>query len=89
MIVNAISAIRRAEDLGMPVARELWIWPIPHGPNGNGSARAVHERLLGLEVREEQDVAEQFLADLCVNYRRGDARGSKLFNFPSFPAHIR
>ena len=52
--MNAISAIRRAEDLGMPFAKDLWMWPIPGGPRGQARPRAVHERPLDLEVREEQ-----------------------------------
>ena len=34
LIMNAISPIRRAEDLGMPFADDLWIWPVPRGPGG-------------------------------------------------------
>ena len=31
LIVNAISPVRRAEDLTMPFRRDLWIWPISSG----------------------------------------------------------
>ena len=34
LIVNAISAVRLAEDLQLPVADNLWIWPLPAGPGG-------------------------------------------------------
>ena len=34
LIVNAISAIRQAEDLQLPVTDNLWIWPLPAGPYG-------------------------------------------------------
>ena len=39
LVMNAISAVRRAEDLGMPFSKDLWLWPVPHGPRG-GSASA-------------------------------------------------
>ena len=53
LIMNAISAVRRAEDLGMPIAKDLWMWPIPARAARKARPRAVHGRLLDLEVREE------------------------------------
>jgi multiple sugar transport system substrate-binding protein len=84
MIVNAISAIRRAEDLGMPFARDLWIWPVPHGPGGRlglGQYTSVYSIW---KFAKNKDAAEQFVADLCISSEQA-ALESKLFNFPSFP----
>ena len=81
-------------DLGDPPGRgprdarsrsELWIWPVPHGPRGRLARRAVHERLLGLEVREEQGRRRAVPRGPLRRLRPGDAGASKLFNFPSFP----
>jgi multiple sugar transport system substrate-binding protein len=84
LIVNAISAIRRAEDLGMPLARELWIWPVPHGPRGRLGVGQYTSVYSVWKFAKNKDVAEQFLADLCVNSGQATPE-SKLFNFPSFP----
>ena len=88
LIVNAISAIRRAEDLGMPVVPQPWISPVPHGPRERLRRRALHERLLGLEVREEQGRRRAVPRGPGVNSGQATPE-SKLFNFPSFPAHTR
>ena len=53
MILNAISAVRLAENLQLPVANDLWLWPIPEGAI-QARAGAIDRRLLDLEVRQEQ-----------------------------------
>jgi multiple sugar transport system substrate-binding protein len=84
MIMNAISAIRRAESLGMPFANDLWIWPIPHGPSGRlglGQYTGVYSIW---KFAKNKDAAERFIADLCIDSEQA-VLASDMFNFPSFP----
>lgn len=84
MIVNAVSAIRRAEALGMPFAKDLWMWPVPYGPRGRlglGQYTGVYSVW---RFAKNQDAAEKFIADLCIDYEQATL-ASNLFNFPSFP----
>ncbi len=84
MILNAISAIRTAEDLQLPFVNDLWIWPVPSGPGGRlalGQATGVYSIW---KFAKNKDAAEKFIADLCTNYEQATI-ASKLFNFPSFP----
>jgi multiple sugar transport system substrate-binding protein len=84
MILNAISATRTPEDLKLPFGDNLWIWPIPKGPNG----RLGLEHVMGVysiwKFAKNQENAHKFLVDLCVNYKQVTT-ASKLYNFPSFP----
>jgi multiple sugar transport system substrate-binding protein len=84
MILNAISATRTPEDLNLPFADNLWIWPIPAGPNG----RLGLEHVMGCyniwKFSNNKENAEKFVADLCINYKQATL-ASKLYNFPSFP----
>jgi multiple sugar transport system substrate-binding protein len=84
LIVNAISPIRRAEDLGMPFAENLWIWPVPQGPAarfGVGQYTSVYSIWRFARNRE---AAEAFLADLALAAPAATV-ASRFFNFPSFP----
>lgn len=84
LIVNAISPIRRAEDLGMPFAKDLWIWPVPQGPRarfGVGQHTSVYSIWRFARNRE---AAEAFLAALAPAAPAATA-ASSFFNFPSFP----
>jgi multiple sugar transport system substrate-binding protein len=84
LILNAISATRTPEALNLPFSKDLWIWPIPHGPHG----RLGLEHVMGCysiwKFAQNQDNAKQFLVDLCVNYKQATI-ASQLYNFPSFP----
>jgi multiple sugar transport system substrate-binding protein len=84
MILNAISATRTPEDQHLPFADDLQIWPIPIGPKG----RLGLEHVMGCysiwKFAQNKENAQQFLVDLCVNYRQA-TDASKLYNFPSFP----
>jgi multiple sugar transport system substrate-binding protein len=84
MILNAISATRTPEDLHLPFADDLAIWPIPIGPHG----RLGLEHVMGCysiwKFAQNKENAQQFLVDLCVNYKQA-TDASKLYNFPSFP----
>jgi multiple sugar transport system substrate-binding protein len=84
LILNAISATRTPEDQNLPFANDLWIWPIPKGPQG----RLGLEHVMGVysiwKFAKNKDAAEKFIADLCINYKQATT-ASKLYNFPSFP----
>jgi multiple sugar transport system substrate-binding protein len=84
MILNAISATRTPEDQHLPFADDLMIWPIPIGPKG----RLGLEHVMGCysiwKFAKNIENAQQFLVDLCVNYKQA-TDASKLYNFPSFP----
>ena len=84
LILNAISATRTPEALGLPFSKDLWIWPIPAGPHG----RLGLEHVMGCysirKFAQNKQNAQQFLADLCINYKQATL-ASQLYNFPSFP----
>ena len=84
LILNAISATRTPESLNLPFSDQLWIWPIPSGPNG----RIGLEHVMGCyniwKFSKNKENAERFLADLCINYKAATT-ASQLYNFPSFP----
>lgn len=84
LIVNAISPIRRAEDLGMPFARELWIWPVPGGPYGRHGLGQYTSVYSVWRFARNRDAAERFLADLCLASSEAVA-ASTFFNYPTFP----
>jgi multiple sugar transport system substrate-binding protein len=87
MILNAISALRSAEANDPPLAKDIFIKPIPEGPDG----RLGLEHLLGVYViwkfAENKDMAQKFLIDLAVNYREAFIN-SGFYNFPSFPDSV-
>jgi multiple sugar transport system substrate-binding protein len=84
MILNAISATRTPEQLNLPFANDLWIWPIPKGPHG----RFGLEHVMGVysiwKFAKNKDAAAKFISDLAINYRQA-TDASQLYNFPSFP----
>ncbi|HVC88818.1 MAG TPA: ABC transporter substrate-binding protein [Gaiellaceae bacterium] len=84
MILNAISATRTPEAQHLPFSDQLWIWPIPAGPNG----RLGLEHVMGCyniwNFAKNKANAEKFLADLCINGKAATL-ASELYNFPSFP----
>ena len=84
LIVNAISAIRRAEALELPFSKDLWMWPVPRGPQariGLGQYTGVYSIW---RFAKNIEAAERFVADLCLASEEA-VLASQLFNFPSFP----
>jgi multiple sugar transport system substrate-binding protein len=85
LIFNAISATRTPESgtAGGQFADDLWIWPVPSGPNG----RIGLEHLMGCwsiwKFAQNKDSASRFLADLCIAGRDATIQ-SQLYNFPTF-----
>ncbi len=86
MILNAISATRTPEDggPGAQFANDLWISPIPKGPNGRKGLEHVMGSYSIWKFAQNKENAERFLADLCINGKEATL-ASKLYNFPSFP----
>ena len=84
MILNAISATRTPEQLNLPFADQLWIWPIPAGPHGRFGLEHVMGCYNIWKFSKNKENAEKFLADLCINYKQATL-ASQLYNFPSFP----
>jgi multiple sugar transport system substrate-binding protein len=84
MILNAISATRTPEDLNLPFANDLWIYPIPKGPHGRFGLEHVMGVYSVWKFAKNQETAQKFIADLCINYKEATT-ASKLYNFPSFP----
>lgn len=84
LIQNAISAVRTAEDLRLPFAPHLWLWPIPAGPVGR-LGLAHHTSVYSIwRFARNVEAAERLVADLCIAYEQATL-ASRLFNFPSFP----
>jgi multiple sugar transport system substrate-binding protein len=82
--MNAISAIRRAEDLDIPFSKELWLWPVPQGPHGRIGVGQYTGVYSVWKFAKNRDAAERFIADVCV--ASSDAvEASGMFNFPTFP----
>jgi multiple sugar transport system substrate-binding protein len=84
MIQNAISAVRTAENLQLPFANELWLWPVPGGPGGRLGLVQYTSVYSIWRFSKNADAAQKFLVDLCSGYEPA-ARASNLFNYPSFP----
>jgi multiple sugar transport system substrate-binding protein len=84
MILNAISAVRTADNLQLPFANDLRIWPIPGGPAGRLGLPQYTSVYSIWKFSKSVDAAERFVADLCAGYKQATL-ASNLFNFPSFP----
>jgi multiple sugar transport system substrate-binding protein len=88
LILNAISATRTPEDLKLPFADNLWLWPIPKGPH----MRMGLEHVMGVYViwkfAKNKEPAKRYLADMAINYQQHFA-ASKFYNFPSFPGAVK
>jgi multiple sugar transport system substrate-binding protein len=83
LILNAISATRTPESLNLPFSNNLWIWPIPSGPNG----RLGLEHLMGCwsiwKFAQNKTNAQKFLIDLLKAGKDATIQ-SQLYNFPTF-----
>ena len=84
LILNAISATRSADALGLSFAPDLWLWPMPAGPVARLS-HPQHTHVYGVwSFSRRIETAQRFLADLCAAGRQATP-ASKLFGFPAFP----
>jgi len=87
LILNAISATRTPEDLSLPFADQLYIYPIPKGP----VQRLGLEHVMGCysiwKFAQNKAAAKKFMADLEINYKEAFL-ASKFYNFPTFPGAL-
>jgi multiple sugar transport system substrate-binding protein len=87
LILNAISATRTPEDLSLPFADQLYIYPIPKGP----VQRLGLEHVMGCysiwKFAQNKAAAKKFMADLEINYKEA-FMASKFYNFPTFPGAL-
>jgi multiple sugar transport system substrate-binding protein len=83
MILNAVSATRTPEQLGLPFADDLWIWPIPKGP----VARQGLEHVMGVFViwkfSKNKELAKKYLVDQQLAYQDHFVQ-SQFYNFPGW-----
>ena len=86
-IVNAISAVRMAEDLQLPVSDKLRIWPLPAGPHGRLALAAGDKRLLDLEVRQEPGGGRDVSRRSLRSGRPGNCRLEAL-QLPELPRRL-
>jgi len=88
LVMNAISAVRTAETLELPFANNLSIWPVPAGPRARLALGQYTSVYSIWKFAKSPDIAQQFLADLCIDARQATV-ASGLFSFPSFPGAFR
>jgi multiple sugar transport system substrate-binding protein len=83
-IVNAVTAVQLADDLGIAFAPNLWVWPAPAGP----SARVSIPQATGVysiwKFAKNQDAAQQFLVDLAAQSQAATV-ASRFLDLPAFP----
>ncbi len=84
LVMNAVSAVRTAETLELPFAKDLWLWPVPAGPAARLALGQYTSVYSIWKFAKSPDAAQQFLADLCIDARQATA-ASRLFSYPSFP----
>ena len=88
MILNAISATRTPEDLKLPFADDLWIWPIPRGPHDRRGLEHVMGVYVIWKFAKNKAGAKKYLADMAINYQQ-HFTNSKFYNFPTFPGAVK
>ncbi len=84
MILNAISATRTPEDLGLPFSDQLYVYPIPKGPVQRLGLEHVMGSYSIWKFAKNKAAAKKFMADLEMNYKEAFI-ASKFYNFPTFP----
>jgi multiple sugar transport system substrate-binding protein len=88
LIVNAVSAVRAAEQQDVELASKIALAPAPTGPSGNQprSTYAVATYVIW-KFSPNPDLAKQFLVDLALSYRDACLR-SGFYNLPPFPGAV-
>jgi multiple sugar transport system substrate-binding protein len=84
LILNAISAIRAAEDQDATLAGNIGLLPALTGPAGRLGTHSVLNAHVIWRFAQNPDTARQFLLDLALNSREGFLR-SRFYNVPAFP----
>lgn len=82
MILNAISATRTPEAMGLPFSDQLWVWPIP-----KEVVRQGLEHVMGVYVTwkfsKNQELAKKYLIDQQLAYEQHFIQ-SQFYNFPAW-----
>jgi multiple sugar transport system substrate-binding protein len=84
LILNAISAIRAAEDQDPKLAANIGLLPALAGPAARLSTHSVLNAHVIWRFAQNPTAARQFLLDLALNSREGFLR-SRFYNVPAFP----
>src|SRR4029078_11534570 len=84
LILNAISAVRLAEHLQLPVTDNPLICALPAAPHGRISLPQATSVYSIWKFAKNREAAEKFLADLCAAAEQGTL-ASKVYSFPSCP----
>jgi multiple sugar transport system substrate-binding protein len=87
LILNAISAIRAAEDQDQELAGKVALAPAPAGPAARLGAHSVLNAHVIWRFAKNQEAAKQFLVDLALDYREAFLR-SRFYNLPAFPRAV-
>jgi multiple sugar transport system substrate-binding protein len=86
-ILNAISAMRGAEDQDPDLAGKIGLLAPMAGPAGGFATQSVVNTSVIWRFSQNQEAARQFLVDLSLHYREAFLR-SRFYNIPSFPGAI-
>jgi multiple sugar transport system substrate-binding protein len=87
LILNAISAVRDAEDQDRDLAGKIALAPAPAGPVARLGAHSVVNIHVIWRFSKNQEAAKQFLVDLALDYREAFLR-SRFYNLPAFPRAV-
>jgi multiple sugar transport system substrate-binding protein len=86
-ILNAISAMRGAEDQDPDLAGKIGLLAPMAGPAGGFATQSVVNTSVIWRFSQNQETARQFLVDLALHYREAFLR-SRFYNIPSFPGAV-
>jgi multiple sugar transport system substrate-binding protein len=83
-IVNAMTAVQLADDLGIAFAPNLWVWPAPAGPTARVSIPQATGVYSIWKFAKNPDAAQRFLVDLAVESQAATV-ASRFLDLPAFP----
>jgi multiple sugar transport system substrate-binding protein len=86
-ILNAISAMRGAEDQDPALAGNIGLRSAMAGPGGRFATQSVVNALVIWRFAQNPETARRFLVDLAVHYREAFLR-SRFYNVPCFPGAV-
>jgi multiple sugar transport system substrate-binding protein len=87
LILNAISAIRAAEDQDQGLAAKIGLAPSLAGRAAPLGTHSVVNAHVIWRFARNPSAAQQFLIDLALNYREAFLR-SRFYNVPAFPGAV-
>jgi multiple sugar transport system substrate-binding protein len=86
-ILNAISAMRGAEDQDPDLAGKIGLLPPMAGPAGRFATQSVVNTPVIWRFAQNQEAARQFLVDFALHYREAFLR-SRFYNLPAFKGAV-